>query len=124
MNWYTEDLDARIGKHICEVKMEKYGNQQDVIVVNFGEHGVVTIKDEPCCCESRYTSTDDDLPQFSGAIFLGDEVRDAPNVDCEYEEHEVQFYILKTDRGNITFQNHNEHNGYYGGFSLKSQVTP
>jgi hypothetical protein len=57
-----------------------------------------------------------------GAKLLDIEVREAPNVPYEYGEHEVQFLVVKTDKGNITFQTHNEHNGYYGGFYIQASL--
>ncbi len=71
------------------------------------------------CCESRYMRTDDDPAQFIGATLVSVEVRTAPSIDGEYgDEHEVQFLVVVTDRGHVTFSNHNEHNGYYGGFAI------
>ena len=37
------------------------------------------------------------------------------NEDC----HEVQFLEVKTSKGSFTMSSHNEHNGYYGGFSIE-----
>ena len=34
--------------------------------------------------------------------------------------HEVQFLNIETSLGIITFETHNEHNGYYGGFYIKA----
>jgi len=70
------------------------------------------------CCESRYMRTDDDLSDYVGAVLLGAELRDAPNVEDEYGDHEVQFLVIRTDKGDFTMSNHNEHNGYYGGFAV------
>lgn len=73
------------------------------------------------CCETRYMSTDDDLSQFTGAVLLDAEVRDAPDINegGNDEPNEVQFLVIVTDRGNFTMANHNKHNGYYGGFSIE-----
>jgi hypothetical protein len=35
--------------------------------------------------------------------------------------HETQFLIVDTTKGSFTIVNHNEHNGYYGGFGLVAQ---
>lgn len=76
--------------------------------------------DGQSCCESRYMRSDADLPYYVGAKFLSAEIREAPNMAYEYVEHEVQFLVLITDRGNIDVANHNEHNGYYGGFTIRA----
>ena len=38
------------------------------------------------------------------------------------EKHEVQFLEIKTDRGVLTMANHNEHNGWYGGFWIVAEA--
>lgn len=76
------------------------------------------------CCESRYMRTDDKLEEFVGAKLLGAEIKEAPPVkdDDDYGEHEVEFLEVQTDRGVFTMASHNEHNGYYGGFSIRAAV--
>lgn len=74
------------------------------------------------CCELRYMVCDDNLAAFSGASFIGVDVLDAPNVEDRGGEHEVQFLHVRTSDGTITASNHNEHNGYYGGFCLKAKA--
>ena len=76
------------------------------------------------CCESRYMRTDDNLAEFVGAKLLGAEIKEAPPVkdDDDYGEHEVEFLEVQTDRGVFTMASHNEHNGYYGGFSIRAAV--
>jgi hypothetical protein len=71
------------------------------------------------CCEVRYMSTDDDLSYHVGATLLGFEIKNAPNLEDESGEHEVQFLEIKTSKGVISCANHNEHNGYYGGFYVQ-----
>lgn len=79
--------------------------------------------DGQSCCESRYMRTDDDLQNLVGGKLIRIEAKDAPNVpnpegDDWGQEHEVVFVEVATDKGWITISNHNEHNGYYGGFGL------
>jgi len=77
--------------------------------------------DGQSCCESRYMRTDDKLEEFIGATLVGAEIKDAPTIDGEYGEcHEVQFLEVKTSKGSFVMSSHNEHNGYYGGFSIKA----
>ena len=80
--------------------------------------------DGQSCCESRYMRTDDNLAEFVGAKLLGAEIKGAPPVkdDDDYGEHEVEFLEVQTDRGVFTMTSHNEHNGYYGGFSIRAAV--
>ena len=79
--------------------------------------------DGQSCCEDRYMRTDDDLAYYVGAQLLGVEVSFAPNETDEYGlEHEVQFVKMQTSKGVFTLANHNEHNGYYGGFLLRAEV--
>lgn len=94
----------------------------DVAVVTFAAGSVLTLRDYgQSCCESRYMRTDDNLDAHTGAKLLNIEMRDAPDEEGSYGDvHEVQFLLVTTDRGVITFANHNEHNGYYGGFSIEA----
>ena len=78
--------------------------------------------DGQSCCELRYMATDDDLAAHIGATLLDLETAEAPGVYDEYGEHEVQFLRAKTDRGVIVCSNHNEHNGYYGGFWIIARL--
>ena len=75
--------------------------------------------DGQSCCESRYMVCDDDLPYFSGATLVSAELADAPEIEDEYGVHEVQFLRVATSKGTLVVSNHNEHNGYYGGFALR-----
>jgi len=76
--------------------------------------------DGQSCCESRYMRTDDNLADYVGAQLLGAEIKEAPSVPAKYEEHEVQFLEVRTSKGCFTMASHNEHNGYYGGFSIRA----
>lgn len=77
----------------------------------------VMYDDGQSCCEYRYTTTDDNLDAFIGATIEKFELREAPEVVTDSGDvHEVQFLVVLTDKGNITFETHNENNGYYGGF--------
>ena len=102
------------GKQIASIALN-----DDRLFMSFTDGSSVQIFDDgQSCCEHRYMQTDDDLPAYVGRTFLRAEVRDAPNEPYEYGDHEVQFLVIVTDSGNISFANHNEHNGYYGGFSM------
>lgn len=72
------------------------------------------------CCESRYMTTDDDVKTLVGGTLARIEAKEAPAIpQGQYgDEHETVFVEVGTDKGFITVVNHNEHNGYYGGFGL------
>lgn len=112
-----EFLEHRIGQKMSEMVLDK---ANDKLRIKFLDGTTAKVWDDgQCCCESRYMTTDDDLAEYAGATFLGMEVRDAPDEHTDYGDHEVQFLVVKTDRGNVSFANHNEHNGYYGGIYLE-----
>lgn len=71
------------------------------------------------CCEHRYWVVDDDLNHYIGADYLGWELADWETEDESYDVHEIQFLNIKTSVGDINIASHNEHNGYYGGFSIR-----
>lgn len=73
------------------------------------------------CCEHRYMTSDDDFAYYEGATLLGVEVKPGPDVEAKYDTHETAFLDIKTSRGVFTVVTHNEHNGYYGGFSLRAR---
>jgi len=74
--------------------------------------------DGQSCCESRYMSTDDDLRALIGDTLTRIEAKQGPEIEHDYEVHEQAFVEIGTDKGFVTIVNHNEHNGYYGGFGL------
>lgn len=74
--------------------------------------------DGQSCCESRYMTCDDDLKSLLGHKITRIETKAGPNTDAEYDVHEQVFVEVGTDKNFITIANHNEHNGYYGGFGL------
>lgn len=74
--------------------------------------------DGQSCCEHRYITTDDDLSSLVGGVLNRIECRDGATVRGEYDEHEIAFVEVGTDKAFITLTTHNQHNGYYGGFGL------
>lgn len=111
---------AHAGKKIKSVALT-----DDRVAVSFESGGSLIFYDDgQSCCESRYIRTDDNLEDFAGAEFRGAEIRSADDMPDEWGTHEVQFLVLLTDKGNITFSAHNEHNGYYGGFAITVEEKP
>lgn len=91
------------------------------LVLKFADGVEVEIFDDgQSCCEARYMRTDDDLSSLVGATLVRIETKDGPTEkDGEWDDvHEQIFVEVGTDKGFVTLANHNEHNGYYGGFGL------
>jgi hypothetical protein len=78
--------------------------------------------DGQSCCESRYMTTDDDVQSLVGHRLARIEAKDGPSGDADYDVHETCFVEIGTDDGFVTLTNHNDHNGYYGGFGLTITV--
>ena len=95
----------------------------DVLRMWFADGDAIAIYDtRQDCCEVRYMRTDDDLTEFAGATLMGFEVKPVTSIDDGVgDQHEIQFFEIRTSRGSITMASHNEHNGYYGGFSLSAE---
>jgi len=75
--------------------------------------------DRQLCCEKRHMTTDDEVQSLVGHTLTRIEVKPGPNIiTSEFGCHEQAFVEVGTDRSFITIVNHNEHNGYYGGFGL------
>lgn len=108
----VDAVKSAIGKIIQEVKLE-----DDELIFDFtdGTH-LKMFDDGQSCCEDRYMKTDDDLSIYAGSKLLDFELKDAPSQEDDYCEHDIQFLDVKTDKGTFQMANHNEHNGYYGGF--------
>lgn len=113
-------LTAALGKTFTSITL----GTDDALHFVFDDGTKIKLADEgQSCCESRYMRTDDNLAEFVGTQFLGAEVKDAPPIESDaYGDHEVQFLEIKTNKGVFTVASHNEHNGYYGGFSIEASV--
>lgn len=87
--------------------------------IEFKDGTTIQVYDQgQSCCESRYMTTDDDVKDLIGTKLKGIMIKDAPSQETDYGDHEVQFLEIQTNKNSVTFSNHNEHNGYYGGFGL------
>jgi hypothetical protein len=118
----TEDaLEAVEGRYIAHVRLDTEKNE---ILVEFNDGSLRITDDGQNCCEHRYITTDDELPHFSESLLLNVEIREVPSLEDEYETHEIAFLVLHTNKGDLTFETHNKHNGYYGGFILQAVWTP
>jgi hypothetical protein len=111
-------FNAALGKIISKITL----NDKDELVFDFTDGTGVKILDKAIyCCEERYMRTDDTLDDFIGAKLIGAELKHVENVDS-YAAHEIQFLEIQTNRGVFTMANHNEHNGCYSGFDIRSEA--
>jgi hypothetical protein len=118
-------VKGALGKTISDVKLDPDLNDGDgILCLTFTDGTGLHLYDNGrSCCERRYMTTDDKLSDYIGAVLLDLELRDAPGVTGQYgDEHEMQFLIVKTDKGMFTMETHNEHNGYYGGFWICAET--
>jgi len=108
-----------IGKRVSAASL---GN--DALSISFDDGTRVEIWDAgQSCCESRCMVCDDDLSTLVGGTLIQGAFKDGPDTQGEYGEcHEVQFMEITTSTGWATVSNHNEHNGYYGGFDAYIRV--
>lgn len=117
-------LRSVIGKTIDSIELRTH-NDEDSIFITTKEGEQIRLYDGgQSCCESRYARTDDDLSYHVGATIVNFETRAAAEVakgEDDYGEHEIEFLLIITSKGVITVANHNEHNGYYGGFYVKAE---
>lgn len=112
-----DDIKLCLGKVISGIKIDDV-----TVILSFNDDSILELKTLQSCCENRYMVCDDDLSSIIGNILTDIQVKDAPDIDEEgYGEHEVQFLEISTDKGFITISNHNEHNGWYGGFCIRSE---
>lgn len=112
---------AMLGRPIATASVE-----DEALCVRFAGGGALRVWDNgQSCCESRYMTTDDDLPSFVGAKVVSLEAVEGPDIPYEEESygdvHEQMFVKLETTAGTITLVTHNEHNGYYGGFDVETK---
>jgi len=115
----VEAVQAAMGKTITALSLT-----DDQLRFEFEDGSRLRLQDSgQSCCEHRYMMTDDDLPYYIGAKFVGAEVRDGCSTEDEWgERHEIQFLVVTTDRGTFSMASHNEHNGYYGGFWITASA--
>ena len=110
------------GKSICSFLLE-----EEALLIRFTDDSALKLFDEgQQCCEQRYLRSDDDFRAVEGAQFLDAQVREAAESAFLVDTnncgiHEVQFLVILTSLGELTISAHNEHNGYYGGFTLSAE---
>ena len=126
VNRHSENLDSESVRKFIGHEIETVSLDDNALAIRFTNGRSIRMADMGHqCCENRYMSTDDDLSEFVGARLLGIEVRDAPSQTSAdvYEDHDVSFLAVQTSKGEFVMKNHNEHNGYYGGFDIRVDVS-
>jgi hypothetical protein len=122
------DPMSLIGERIKAVQFLEEAPNRDggELKITFDSGIAIAIYDDgQSCCEHRYMATDDDPQWLVGKLFAGIEGKEAPTEEDQYgEPKEIIFVEIKTDQGSISFKNYNEHNGYYGGFSMQIREVP
>lgn len=102
-----------------EIKSAVLSSEDDTLVIGFADGVTIEISDQgQSCCELRYMKTDDDVSSLIGSKIREFYIKQGPEEEHDYDVHEVCFLEIATDKGFVTISNHNEHNGYYGGFAL------
>lgn len=116
----VDAVKASVGKQIKAACIRDEEN----LVLEFEDGTRLTITDDgQSCCENRFMTSDDDFADIIGAELIDFELLDGPEVDDnKYDIEEVQFLHVKTSKGTVTIENHNQHNGYYGGFALTASL--
>ena len=119
------DITPALGKTISDLR---FSENDSALSITFADGSKLTLFDDgQTCCETRYMRTDDNLAEYIGGRLLGAEVKDVPELigfwkdECEYGDHDVQFLEITTSKGSFVMSNHNEHNGYYGGFCIEAK---
>lgn len=112
-------LEKAIGRRIESITLDNV-TYPNTLVLRFTDGTGLRIEDNGQeCCENRYMTLDDATAPFIGAAFLGIEVKPVIEPEGEYNySHEIAFLEIQTAIGCFTLANHNEHNGYYGGFYI------
>lgn len=115
-------VKSSIGKTIAELTLLK--GEMDSLDFTFTDGSKLSLWDNgQSCCEHRYMETGDKLADFIGSELLGFELKEGPVENPDSEPHEIQFLDVKTSKGVFQMSNHNEHNGYYGGFSITARYS-
>ena len=109
--------EESVGKKIVRISVV-----DNICRIEFPAHVLKIFDDGQDCCERRFMVCDDKLDAFIGGELLGATIEDAPRQEGDYDVHEVQFLHVKTTKGSFAISNHNEHNGYYGGFWIVARI--
>lgn len=110
-------IKSSIGKEIQDISIV-----ENELKIDLPDFTLIIWDNGQSCCEHRYMKTDDDLNSFIGEEIIGFELKNSNKTGDEDYPHEIQFIEIKTNKSVISFSNHNEHNGFYGGFSISAKI--
>lgn len=113
------------GKRIASVSfVEKDEDYKTELHIGFDDGAIIRLWDDgQSCCESRYMTCDDDVGVLVGGALRRIEAKNYVEKDADHGDcHDEVFVEIATDTAFITLVNHNQHNGYYGGFGLSIDV--
>lgn len=119
---YSLDVDPAkyYGRKIVAVQTSRE-NGEDSLFLKFDDGACIRLYDAASyCCEHRYMTCDDDVQSLIGGTLTEINVKAGPAKwdESNYSQDDIEFLEVRTDKGFITIANHNDHNGYYGGFEL------
>jgi hypothetical protein len=118
-----ETVNAILSSINKEISFSVLDEGEDKLRIGLEDGSTLVLFDDgQSCCESRYMRTDDDLSYFVGAKLLNIAIKSAANKEHEWGTHEIQFLEVTTSKGVFQIANHNEHNGYYGGFWIVARL--
>jgi hypothetical protein len=120
--WVRKDAMAPYyGMKIHAAEIVNHGHEEALRLVFKGKKApkIEIFDGGQDCCEHRYMTCDDKVKSLKGGILQKVEVVDTVITKKYGDPHEQCFVKIETDKGFITICTHNEHNGYYGGFSLR-----
>ena len=109
------DIESYVGQRITDAEI----NDNEQLVLSFGDRKLFIYDAGQSCCEYRHMSTDDEIRDLVGRKFLDVVEKEYISQDDDYDCHEELFMEVRAEESWITLVNHNEHNGYYGGFWLR-----
>ena len=110
----VETIKESLGKQIKSIEII-----EDGLNIQFDDKtGVRLFDDGQSCCEHRYMNSDDDLTYYKDSKLMDFELSDVIEEEKGDDVKESQFLKVKTNKGDFTIANYNEHNGYYGGFHI------
>lgn len=106
-------IKESLGKTIRSVELK-----DDILRLTFDDGSILSLRDAgQSCCESRWMSTDADLPYYAGAVLQDISLASAEIAPPEGSGcYDAQFLQVHTSKGILDAVTHVNHNGYYGGF--------
>lgn len=122
--YLDDDVDSVI-KNSLNKTIKDIHIIDDNLYINFMDGLALRVWDsQQMCCERRYMVCDDDLNEYKETqlISVNQKYTKSEN-KRDFIANEAVFLEFQTTNGTFTIVNHNEHNGYYGGFWIEAETT-